>query len=212
MPDSIAATKAKALLSAAMTKPGYELLQNEMKLLPGTWNRFASSSRKYHRKKDGTVPSIIEHTYEMLEAALMPAESPMLCLLGVERPVPWGESLPVDMVCFAIMLHDSLKYGPKDISIVGSSEGDNVARIARHTTNKHPKLIADWVQIRQKLYEKHFNSPVQVDMIIEALRFHAGLWSPEAGELFTWRNKFPLSFFVHMLDMMSAGDKIKVRG
>jgi len=223
---SVFTEKIRSLLRETMTQEGMGLLNNDIIQLPEIWDRPSSSTAKYHKREDGSVQTIAEHTYEMLEAAIIPHESPRFELLGIpgSRIKKEGRkevkrqlrSTAIDMVCASIVLHDTLKYGPENIDLLlpmdhGGDDGKASAIKRKHTTTKHPKLIADFVSRRRTLYADHYTE-TQTDMIIEALRFHAGKWSPDAGKFFTFRTKSPLTFFLHFLDMMSAGNKIKLVG
>ena len=58
------------LLKENMTEKSFKLWNGINKRLPDIWNKLSASTRKYHRKFNGEVPDIAEHTYEMLFSAV----------------------------------------------------------------------------------------------------------------------------------------------
>jgi hypothetical protein len=61
--------KITKLLENSMTERGFKLWNGINSMLPNIWDKLTASTRKYHKRKDGSVPCIGEHTFEMLYAA-----------------------------------------------------------------------------------------------------------------------------------------------
>ena len=57
------------LLKENMTEKGFKLWQGIDKVLPDIWEKPTSSTGKYHKKKNGDVPTNAEHVYQMLFSA-----------------------------------------------------------------------------------------------------------------------------------------------
>lgn len=179
--------KINFLAEAHLTENGYNLFQLVNSKLPNIWDRYSSSTMKYHKKTDGSVPTIAEHTYEMLNAAIK-----ILPMFGTPL-----KSTKNDVVLMAIIFHDGLKYGPK---------GTNP-----HTTRNHDQEMANLVVKNKKLFLKHF-SEVEFDIFQTCIRFHSGRWSPDAKKLetpFSFDLFYPEVMFVHTFDMLSTKDCLK---
>jgi hypothetical protein len=151
--------------------------------LPDIWNRSSSSSMKYHKKADGSVPTIAEHSFEMFQAAVKTIQM-------------WGNetiSKRNDAFLMAIILHDSLKYGPT---------GKNP-----HTTRNHDQQLADLFFNKKEIFLKHFNEE-EFDLFIACIRFHSGRWSPDSKKTLNFSlNNLPSQvLIVHFLDMASTKD------
>ena len=58
--------KMNRVLKRNMTDTGYSFWSAVVQKIPDIWNRPTSSTLKHHKKDDGRVPSVAEHTYEML--------------------------------------------------------------------------------------------------------------------------------------------------
>lgn len=174
------------LLEDNMTEKSFNLWKGINKRLPDIWNKLTASTKKYHRKLNGDVQDIAEHTYEMLFSAIK------ICrLLDINL-----KTTNSDKILFAIVLHDSLKYGT-----LGTR---------RHTDNKHDKYAADMISENKEIFEKIL-SEEQFFVMEEAVRFHSGRWSTDVprNKEFTFNDYNPETFFVHMLDMMSSADLIQ---
>lgn len=170
------------LLKENLTDNGYKLFQSMDEKMPKTYHRLSSSSKKYHQKEDGRVPSIREHTYEMLFIA-----TKLLSVFDVEP-----KTSDADVFILSIALHDRLKYGTKP-------------NTAKHTNRKHDQIMADVLEKNRNILESRYDSEA-VDIMVECVRFHSGRWSTDEG----W-NKISsrLSFLVHIIDILSTNDLIK---
>lgn len=178
--------KIKKLLEVNMTERGYKLWEGINNLLPDIWNKPTSSTGKYHKKKDGRVPNIDEHVYEMLYASVK-----LFSTFNIYPKTP-----DADALLFAVVLHDSLKYGKW-----GSR---------KFVDNQHDKAAADMVKNNENTFLKLMNEN-QYHALEEAVRFHSGRWSSDV----THNNSFDINklsamtLFVHVLDMMSSKDLIQ---
>jgi len=174
------------LLKENMTEKSFKLWSGIDKHLPDIWSKLTASTRKYHRKLNGEVQNIAEHTYDMLFSAVK------ICrLFGINL-----KTTDFDKILFAIVLHDSLKYGT-----LGSR---------RHTDNKHDKYAADMISENKKIFEKIL-SEEQFYIMEEAVRFHSGRWSTDVpkNKDFSFKDYNPETQLVHTLDMMSSADLIQ---
>ena len=118
--------------------------------LPDIWDKPVSSTGKYHRRVDGTMPTIAEHTYEMVHAATKISR-----MFGGEDPTT------IEAVYLALALHDGLKYG-----LDGTRP---------HTTKDHDKLIADRLLVERLAVP----STIDLPTLEQGMRFHAGQWSTD---------------------------------
>jgi hypothetical protein len=180
--------KVKDILEECLTERGFKLWKGVDKILPDVWNKPTSSTGKYHKKLDGTVPDQAEHIYQMLYAA-----KKIIRLFGYEP-----KSVNADVIFLAIAFHDSLKYG---------KFGTN-----KHTDYNHDKNAADMIKYNENTFLKIFDEE-QAATLQEAVRFHSGRWSTDVGnvEKFDWdRSELKATtFFIHLLDMMSTADLIQ---
>lgn len=174
------------LLKNNMSEKGFKFWTGINAILPDIWNKPTSSTGKFHRKKNGEVPSNAEHVYHMLYAAIKLFKMFDIYIRTVEA----------DKILFAIVLHDSLKYGQ-----LGSR---------KHTDTKHDKEAADMICENRDAFLKLFDEE-QFSIIEEAIRFHSGRWSTDVSryEKFSFRNYNPETFFIHILDMLSTNDLIQ---
>ena len=169
-----------------MTEKSFKLWNGINKRLPDIWNKLTASTKKYHRKLNGDIQNIAEHTYDMLFSAVK------VCRLFDVASKTTG----FDKILFAIVLHDSLKYGT-----LGTR---------RHTDNKHDKNAADMISENKETFEKILTEE-QFFIMEEAVRFHSGRWSCDVPKhkKFNFRDYNPETFFVHILDMLSTTDLIQ---
>lgn len=180
----------KELLEINLTENGNKLAIMMLKNIPNCWAKRTSSTGKYHRKSNGFVPSTAEHTYEMLYAAV-----PLLSMLDIK--VKTNEA---DVILLAITLHDAFKYGSRDDAEYNSF----------HTYKEHDKLSADIIHENKNFFKKIFDEE-EVVLLEEIVRFHSGRWSTDAKKDFSFKNLDPKTMFVHMLDMLSSRDLLKVK-
>jgi len=174
------------LLKKNMTEKSFKLWSGIDNRLPDIWSKLTASTGKYHRKLNGEVQNIAEHTYEMLFSAVK------ICrLFNVAL-----KTTDFDKILFAIVLHDSLKYGT-----LGTR---------RHTDNKHDKYAADMISENKKIFEMILTED-QFFIMEEAVRFHSGRWSTDVpkNKEFTFKDYNPETLLIHILDMMSTADLIQ---
>lgn len=176
------------ILEANMSERGFKLWKGIDRIVPDIWNLPTSSTGKYHKKKNGVVPDIAEHVYQMLYAAVK--------VLRMFDAKP--KTTDVDKILMAVALHDSLKYG---------NMGNR-----KHTDKQHDKMAADMIASNKDTFRKLF-SEEQFYILEESVRFHSGVWSTDIpkNEKFNW-NKSGLkfeTFFVHILDMFSTADLLQ---
>lgn len=173
------------ILEKNMSENGFKLWLGIEEIMIDVWNHPTSSTGKYHKKHNGTVPNIAEHVYEMLYAAVK-----IYKLFNIK-----SKSTDADKILLAIAMHDSLKYGN-----LGTR---------KHTDSTHDKLAADMISSNKKTFKKLLTEE-QFYTLEETVRFHSGMWSTDIqqGQKFNW-NKSELkfeTFFIHCLDMLSTAD------
>jgi len=176
------------LLEQHLTNTAFKFWTSINKKIPSVWNRLSSSSKKYHRKEDGSVPDISTHTLEMLYACIK-----IWRLFDISSKSDEGDTL-----LLAIALHDAFKYG---------EDPEN----AEHTTGTHDKIIADKIK-NVSPYLTSFLNENQISNLEEATRYHNGRWSTDVESIndFDLSVFHPYTAFVHFLDMMSAQNLIKI--
>jgi len=174
------------LLQKYMTEKGFKLWQGIDKVLPDIWEKPTSSTGKYHKKLNGVVPTNAEHVYEMLFAACK-----LLKMFGADKKTP-----DADKLLFAVVLHDTLKYGK-----LGTRA---------HTDSSHDKEAGDMIASNKDTFLKILTED-QFNTLEESVRFHSGRWSTDVSrnEQFTFHNFRPETMFVHILDMLSTQDLIQ---
>ena len=179
--------KMDELLEKNLTKTAFDFWNILKSKIPPVWSRPTSSTGKYHKKEDGSVPNIAEHTYEMLYACIN-----LWRMFDIKAKTSEGDTL-----LLAVALHDSYKYG-------------KTPEERQHTVSDHDKIIADKIKNASK-YLESFLQKSQVQVLEEATRFHNGRWSKDANmNDFNFSIYHPYTNFVHMLDMMSANNLIKM--
>ena len=178
----------KNLLKQFMSERGLKLWQILERQISPIGDRYSSSSGKYHKKEGGRVPSISEHVFEMLFAC-----SKLFRVFSID-----AKTEDSDVLFLAILLHDSFKYGLKP------EDSD-------HTTSEHDRIAANLILESKKIFCKLLNEE-QFSLLEESIRFHMGRWSSDAPnkDSFNWKNYDPKSFFIHMLDMFSSRNLIKI--
>lgn len=178
--------KIEEILEKNLTEKSFKLWSGIDKILPDIWKKPSSSTGKYHKKLNGEVPSIAEHVYHMLYAAVK-----IMKIFEYNT-----KTLDADKLLLAVALHDSVKYGN-----LGTR---------KYTDNQHDKEAADMIASNQGTFMKLFDDK-QFQVLEEAVRFHSGQWSTDApiAKPFEWREYNTETFFVHMLDMLSTNDLIQ---
>jgi len=178
--------KINELMKSNMTEKGFKLWLGVDSMIPDIWGRPSSSTGKYHKKSDGSVPDIAEHTYEMLYAGVK-----IMRMINIIK-----NTSRCDALLFSIGLHDRLKYGLK---------GD-----LPHTVKHHDQLIGDLLRDNFDTLKKVIEIE-DIVMMIESVRFHSGQWSTDVSnkDKFKFSNFMPETQFVHMLDMLSTASCLK---
>ena len=169
-----------------LTEEGMKLFLNIESRMPDIWDKFSSSTQKYHKKEDGTVPTIAHHTYEMFYGACK-----IIRMFGGKL-----KSKDNDAILMSILLHDIQKYGPKG----------NMP----HTNNYHDRSMADLLGKNKKALMRHFTEK-QADVLITGVRYHSGRWSKSVPNInkFVFEDYHPIVMFVHIFDMLSTADCLK---
>jgi 23S rRNA maturation-related 3'-5' exoribonuclease YhaM len=175
--------KIDSLLRKNLTIRGYELYTKLREKIPDIWSRPSSSTGKHHRKEDegGRVPDQAEHIFEMLFAA--------------DRIIELFGKCNKDVIFLSIVMHDAFKYG---------KFGDNP-----HTEYKHDQIIGDTIKNSRNLFLKLLNEK-EVVLLENMVRYHSGRWSTDAGKDFSFYEHEPEILFIHVLDMLSTKNVIKV--
>lgn len=179
--------KIDELLKDNMSEYGFKLWLGINSMLVDIWDKPSSSSGKYHKRADGRIHNIAEHTYEMLYSGLK-----IIRMFGTKL-----KTSKCDSILFSITLHDILKYG---------EHGE-----LKHTTGKHDRMAADLIAGNFNTFAKVIDDKDIVSMV-EAVRFHSGRWSSdvENQHAFEWKDYNPETLFVHCLDMLSTNDCLKL--
>ena len=175
------------LLSENLTETAYKFWEvaTEKVIPKNVWQELASSSKKYHNKEGGFVPTIAEHTCEMLRGAIK-----CMSMFGITK-----KTSECDLLLMGVVLHDAFKRG---------ADGTN-----RWTANDHDKLIADKVMDSTSAFHR-FLSKEQHTILIDMVRFHSGKWSTDADKDFDFAKLHPYVLFVHTLDMLSSRNCLKL--
>jgi len=170
----------------SMTDKGFKLLVKIEGKMVDIWDRPTSSTGKYHKKEDGSVPSNAHHTYEMLYAGVS-----ILRMFG--GPLISTQN---DVYIMAIILHDMMKYGKN-----GNTP---------HTYSHHDKGMADFLETKRKLIKKHL-SDAEFETLCMGVRYHSGRWSKSIspGDPFDFKDYPTIVMFMHTLDMLSTADCLK---
>jgi 23S rRNA maturation-related 3'-5' exoribonuclease YhaM len=148
------------------------------------WDKPTSSTKKYHRKENGRVPSVAEHTFEMLYAA--------------DKIVSMFEGLiNKDVIFLSIVLHDCYKYG--------------LCKTCQWTEEKHGQITADKI-INNKSKFLYILTENEISSLQESIRYHDGKWATDAKSNKSFNISYftPEIMFLHTLDMMSSRNLIKV--
>lgn len=173
-------TAIKRVAKQSLTEDGYNLFIYINSKLPNIWDRYSSSTMKYHKRADGSVPTIAEHTFEMLYSAIR--------IISM-----WGNqtiSKQNDVFLLSIIFHDMLKYG---------KTGKNP-----HTTRNHDQEMANLFLKNKKIFLKHFNEE-EFALFIACIRYHSGRWSPDAKGHKDVLHNLPIEcVLVHVFDMLST--------
>lgn len=174
------------ILRENMSEDGFKLWTAMLTKIFSIWERPTSSTGKYHNKDDGRVPTVAEHTYEMLYAA-----TKVMRMYGAEP-----KSVEADILLLGIALHDAWKYGENPKS-------------RNHTANAHDMIAADMLRKNKDVILQLY-SEEKYDILEESIRFHQGRWSTNvpSQDNFDWSTYHPYTQFIHTLDMLSANNCI----
>lgn len=177
--------KIDKLLEENLTEQAFSFWMTAKKRLPNIGDRLTSSTKKYHKRKDGTVQKLDEHVWEMLKAG-----NAIYRLFSTEK-----KRSHKDAVLLSIVLHDSLKYGEDGLT--------------EHTLKNHDSLGGNVIKKNKNTFLK-FLSEDECNIIEEAIRYHSGRWSTDLKEQkINFKDYNIETFFLHMLDMLSANDCLK---
>jgi len=174
------------LLEKNMTEKGFKLWRGIDSILPDVWSKPTSSTKKYHKKLNGDVPDIAEHVYHMIYTGIK-----LLKMFDIDP-----QTSDSDKILFALVLHDSIKYGN-----LGTR---------KYCDNTHDKEAADMISSNKDTFKKILSDD-EFQILEEAVRFHSGQWSTDVpkNRKFNWQEYNPETLFVHMLDMLSTYDLIQ---
>ncbi len=175
--------KMDEILKRQLTQKSFDLwIGIRERISNNCWKKPTSSTGKHHQKEDGRVPSVAEHTFEMLYAA--------------DKIIAMFEGLVnKDIIFLSIALHDSYKYG--------------FVKTCKHTESKHDQIIGDMIRKNSRVFEQVFNEE-EVKILEETVRFHSGRFSTNWSKDFTIKNFTPNILFLHMLDMLSSRNLLKI--
>lgn len=181
--------KIDKLLEEQMTKKCFKLWKAYEAKIPNIWDRPTSSTGKYHNKANGYVPSIAEHTYEMLYSFVK--------IMGAFTKPKTSNS---DAILLSIVFHDACKYG----------EGEESLN-RKYTDRKHGKIVANKIELNKEIFLKVLKNK-DFEILVESVRFHDGRWSVPKKEIdsFTFQNYEPETQLLHTLDMLSSRNLLKV--
>jgi len=176
--------KMDEILKRQLTQKSFDLwIGIRERISNNCWKKPTSSTGKHHQKEDGRVPSVAEHTFEMLYAADK--------IIGMFEGI-----VNKDIIFLSIVLHDSYKYG--------------FVKTCKHTESKHDQIIGDIIRKNSRVFEQVF-SKQEVQILEETVRFHSGRWSTDAKPDFKYSNHNSLVLFLSTLDMLSSRNLLKVQ-
>lgn len=170
-----------------MTDNGYKFWKAIEAKTPTVWHRPSSSTGKYHKKHDGSVQTVGEHTEEMVYA----------CSKAMRSFNVFPKTPEADVLFLAVLCHDLFKFGI----------GDPLYK--KHTEKKHDKIIGNTILANKDKFLKILNES-QIRKLEEMTRYHSGRWSTDAPKNFDFKNYHPETLFVHLLDMLSTNNCLKL--
>lgn len=172
------------LLKENMSEEGYKFWRAIYEHIPPVWNRPSSSTGKYHKKENGEVQTILEHTYEMAKSCCK-----VMRLFDNLKT----HTQEADTLILGILLHDAFKYGV------------NSPLYAKHTDKHHDRISGNTVGFNKDKFLKILTEK-QVISLEHITRFHSGIWSTDAKVEtdFSINKLSHEAFFVHVLDMLST--------
>lgn len=175
--------KIDEILKRHLTQKSFDLWVGiREKISNKCWEKQTSSTGKHHQKEDGRVPSVSEHTYEMVFVA--------------DKIIRMFEGMfNKDVIFLSLVLHDAYKYG--------------LVKTCKHTEQRHDQLIADIIKKNQKIFTQALSLNDTI-LLEETVRFHTGKWSTNAPADFDYSNYNPLVLFLSTLDMLSSRNCLKI--
>ena len=167
--------KIDGFLNQNLTPEGY-LLWLSIKL-PYCFDRPTSSSGKYHKRANGLVATNGEHVLSMLRNAKK-----------IESCTGFAKcTTDMDIFYLAIVLHDALKYG--------------YMGVRTKTWGLHDKAMADMI-LDHEDYFKTVYSDEQIQMLVDCVRYHNGIWSTDLRDSVLGLTNVPsLAQLIHFIDM-----------
>ena len=110
-----------------------------------------------------------------------------------------GNTQEADVLLLGILLHDSFKYGTED------------PLHTKYTDKTHDRITANKIQLNKNIFLKVITEK-QVSNLEHIVRFHSGIWSTDAknDNEFCLDKLSPEAFFVHILDMLSANNCLRL--
>jgi len=175
------------LLQKNLTEDGFKFWKVLFEKIPPIWDKLSSSSKKYHQDQNGRVRTVGEHTFEMLYAC-----SRVMRMFKINNKCKQS-----DLLLLSIFLHDAFKYGIDD------------PLNTKHTVKNHDAIIGNTVFANKDKFLNFFDDK-QVALMEHITRYHSGIWSTDVSENFSLRSLDPEALFVHILDMLSANNCLKI--
>jgi len=174
--------KINDLLKNEMTDESFALWEFVKSKFTNIFNRPTSSTGKYHKRKDGSIPTCGEHTYEMLYA-----------FVKIKDAFTKAKTNHYDSILLSIVLHDMCKYGTTN------------ALYAKHTSNKHDQIIGDVINKNKQIFSKVLGDDHCL-LLEQSVRYHSGRWSTDVNKTkkFTFSDFNPETQLLHTLDMLST--------
>lgn len=172
------------ILVEYMKESGYNLWKELYSKIPNIWDRASSSSGKYHKANDGTVRTIREHTYEMLNVFIK-----CIDIFSINK-----KTQECDTFILAILLHDAFKYGIDDPLNI------------EHTIKEHDKIVANSIMMSKDKFIDTIGISNYI-LLENMTRFHAGKWSTDIKkEMPNFQlTKLPLeTVILHFIDCLSC--------
>lgn len=175
------------ILKENMTKEGFNLWKNIQEKTPMVFHRPSSSSGKYHQDESGVTRSIGEHTFQIIYSSVK--------IMKIFNVLP--NTKQADVLLLSAACHDLVKYGCED------------ALHRKSTEPKHDKLIADTLLFNRDRFLECLNEG-EFKKLEQICRYHTGRWSTDADTSFSFC-KLPMEvLFLHMLDVLSAENLLKI--
>lgn len=157
-------------------------LQLKERISNKCWDKQASSTGKYHKKENGRNPTVAEHTWELISAA--------------DKIISMFEGIiNKDVIFLSLVLHDSYKYG--------------LCKTCQFTESRHGEIISEMINVNKKVYRQILTEN-EINSLIHAVKYHDGRWSPCLKNKIDYSFYTPELMFLHMLDMMSSRNLIKI--